>query len=239
MDTFIVTCEHGGNRIPAAYRSLFRGQQQLLNSHRGYDAGALAMARSLATALDAPLVASNISRLLIDLNRPAGHPQLYSALTRSTQPELRTEIATRHHQPYLEEIERLIGSAVGSGQRAIHISSHSFTPELNGLTRRADIGLLYDPGREGEVELSARWKAKLTEYAPTLRVRRNYPYQGKAAGLTAHLRRCFPSDSYIGIELEINQDIVMNAGRCWTDLRRVVPRSLLAASAEQAGVCNN
>ena len=39
VDTFIVTCEHGGNRIPAPYRPLFRGQKALLDSHRGYDPG--------------------------------------------------------------------------------------------------------------------------------------------------------------------------------------------------------
>ena len=35
------------------------------------------------------------------------------------------------------------------GRRVIHISSHSFTPELNGKVRRADVGLLYDPGSPG------------------------------------------------------------------------------------------
>ena len=42
-DSFLFTCEHGGNRIPAPYRRLFRGQRALLDSHRGYDPGALVM----------------------------------------------------------------------------------------------------------------------------------------------------------------------------------------------------
>src|SRR4030081_1301042 len=66
MDTFIITCEHGGNRIPAPYRRLFRGRRVLLDSHRGYDPGALVMARALARAFRAPLVTSTISRLLVD-----------------------------------------------------------------------------------------------------------------------------------------------------------------------------
>jgi predicted N-formylglutamate amidohydrolase len=72
---FLVTCEHGGNRIPAPYRKLFVRQRALLDSHRGWDPGALQMARALSTALRAPLVASTTSRLLVDLNRSAGHPR--------------------------------------------------------------------------------------------------------------------------------------------------------------------
>ncbi len=95
----------------------------------------------------------------------------------------------------------------------IHISSHSFTPELNGKVRRADVGLLYDPGRRGEAELCARWKAVARgNRAPELRVRRNYPYAGKGDGLTSHLRRRFPRGAYVGIELEVNQSIVFAGG---------------------------
>ena len=105
------------------------------------------------------------------------------------------------------------------GRRVIHISSHSFTPALDGKVRRADVGLLYHPGRHGEAALCARWKASLAAMAPELRVRRNYPYAGKGDGLTSHLRRRFPPGAYVGIELEVNQSIVFAAGRRWTALR--------------------
>jgi predicted N-formylglutamate amidohydrolase len=229
IDAFLVTCEHGGNRIPAAYRRLFRGQKRLLNSHFGYDPGALTMARSLAVVLDAPLVASTVSRLLIDLNRPVGHPHLYSAVTRNAPAEVRAEIAIRHYEPYLAKVEHLVRKSVDRGRRVIHISSHSFTGELNGKKRRADVGLLYHPRRRGESELCAHWKHKLAEYAPEFRVRRNYPYEGRAAGLTTLLRRAFSAETYVGIELEINQSIVQTAGGPWNRLRNVLPRSLLAA----------
>jgi predicted N-formylglutamate amidohydrolase len=203
----------------------------LLNSHHGYDPGALRMARSLAAALEAPLVAATTSRLLIDLNRPVSHPRLYSTITRNTSAELRAEIARRYHQPYLAEVECLVRKSVAHGRRVIHISSHSFTPELNGSWRQADVGLLYDPGRAGEVELCARWKSELTEYSPQLRIRRNYPYRGKDPGLTALLRARFPADTYVGVELEVNQSIVFGARQRWTELCRAVPKTLLAACA--------
>ena len=229
IDSFLVTCEHGGNRIPARYRSLFHLYRALLDTHRGYDPGALVMARALARAFRAPLVISTITRLLIDLNRSIGHPQLFSAATRSAPAKLRAEIVQQHYRPYRMQVERFVRQSVCRGRRVIHISSHSFTPELDGKVRRADVGLLYNPDRRGEAELCARWKASLAVFAPELTVRRNYPYAGKGDGLTSHLRLRFPSNTYVGIELEINQSFVLTAGRPWTALRRALIDSLRAA----------
>ncbi len=187
------------------------------------------MARALAAAFRAPLVTSTISRLLVDLNRSIGHPQLFSAATRGAPEALRSKIVEQHYRPYRVEAERLVRQSMSRGRRVIHISSHSFTPELNGRVRRADVGLLYHPGRLGEAALCARWKAALAACAPALRVRRNYPYAGKGDGLTSHLRRRFPAGAYVGIELEVNQGIVHAAGRRWTALRGALIDSLRAA----------
>lgn len=203
----------------------------MLDSHRGYDPGALVMARALAAALKAPLVSSTVSRLLIDINRPLGHPQLYSAVTRDAPAPLRAQIAAQFHRPYWAQVERLVSLAVSRGRRVIHISSHSFTPVLNGQLRRADVGLLYDPARHGETALCARWKTALAASAPALRVHRNYPYLGAAAGLTKQLRLRFPPRAYVGIELEINQNITRAAGPRWTALRSLLIQSLRAACA--------
>jgi predicted N-formylglutamate amidohydrolase len=231
VDTFIITCEHGGNGIPAPYRRLFQGQRELLDSHRGYDPGSLVMAKALASAFAVPLVASTVSRLLIDLNRSIGHPQLFSAVTRGAPAQTRARIVGEHYRPYRTQVERLVGRAVARGHRVIHISSHTFTAELDGRVRRADVGLLYHPGRRGEAEVCARWKETLVASAPELRVRRNYPYTGKGDGLTSHLRLRFAQSDYVGIELEVNQGIVCAAGRRWTALRRMLIDSLRTACA--------
>lgn len=228
-----MTCEHGGNRIPAPHRALFDGHAALLGTHRGYDPGALLMAGQLARALRAPLVTSTVSRLLIDLNRSVGHPHLFSATTRGVPLAMRRSIVAQHYLPYRGQVEQLVARAVSRGRRVVHVSSHSFTPELHGEVRRADVGLLYDPRRRGEVRLCARWKAALADIAPDLRVRRNYPYAGKGDGLTSYLRRRFPPAAYVGVELEVNQKIVFAAGRRWTALRRVLVDSLHAALSNE------
>jgi predicted N-formylglutamate amidohydrolase len=174
-------------------------------------------------------VTSTTSRLLVDLNRSIGHPQLFSAATRSAPAKLRAKIVEQHYRPYRAQVERLVRQSVSRRRRVIHISSHSFTPKLGGKVRRADVGLLYHPGRQGEAELCARWKASLAAFAPGLRVRRNYPYAGRGDGLTSHLRLRFPSNVYVGIELEINQSIVFAAVRRRVALQRALIDSLRAA----------
>ena len=94
----------------------------------------------LAAALHAPLVTSTVSRLLIDLNRSIGHPQLFSAATRSAGATLRERIVEQHYLPYREQVERLVRRSVSRGRRVIHISSHSFTPELYGKVRQRGRG---------------------------------------------------------------------------------------------------
>ncbi len=189
------------------------------------------MAKALADALSAPLVTSTVSRLVIDLNRSIGHPQLWSSATRGAPRELRTGIVERHYRPYRAEVERLVRRSLSRGRRVIHVSSHSFTPVLDGKIRRADVGLLYDPARRGEAGLCARWKASLALIAPQVRVRRNYPYAGKGDGVTSALRVAFPARAYIGLELEVNQRIVLAAGRRWTALRGALIESFRAACA--------
>ncbi len=192
------------------------------------------MAKELAAAFKAPLVTSTVSRLLVDLNRSIGHAHFFSAATRDAPAELRTRIVEEHYRPYRAQVERLVTQAVARGRRVIHISSHSFTPALDGKVRRADVGLLYHPGRAGEVELCARWKASLAAIAPALEVRRNYPYAGKGDGLTSHLRQRFAPGAYVGVELEVNQRIVIEGGWRWTMMRGALIDSLRMACAASA-----
>jgi predicted N-formylglutamate amidohydrolase len=230
---FLITCEHGGNRIPLRYRTLFAGFEALLQTHRGFDAGALALAEDLAKALTAPLFAVTASRLLIDLNRSVGHPRLYSEATREAPARVRREILEKYYRPYRHKVEAEIAAAVAHGGRVIHIASHSFTPVVDGMVRNADIGLLYDPARRGEAELCRRWQARLRISAPALKVRRNYPYAGKSDGFTTYLRRRFPAATYVGIELEINQKHVVSGRRLWHAFRGRVIEALRQAMTDR------
>jgi predicted N-formylglutamate amidohydrolase len=218
----IVTCEHGGNQVPRTCRSLFRGHGARLRTHGGYDIGAPTVARDLASAFDCELVLARVTRLLVDLNRSIGHPRLYSDVTRGLDPGARAELLADYYFPYRCRVRDLIAQRIAAGGRVLHVSSHSFTPALDGVVRGADIGLLYDPSRRAERHHAGRWQRALRAAAPNLRVRRNYPYAGRADGFTTALRRDFADRDYAGIELEVNQRYALAGGRDWRDVRRAI-----------------
>ena len=222
----VVTCEHGGRQVPRAYARLFAGHEALLDSHRGWDAGALDLGRQMAEAFGAPLHAATTTRLLVDLNRSIGHRQLFSEVTRPLPPERRQEIVDRYYRPHRQAVEHDIARLVTSGRRVIHVASHSFTPTLDEVPRHADVAWLYDPRRPGEVAFAQAWMREIARLAPDLRLRRNYPYRGRDDGLTAALRKRHPDSAYVGIELEVNQERVERRGAPWNRLKSALIDSL-------------
>jgi predicted N-formylglutamate amidohydrolase len=191
------------------------------------------MARSLAGALNAPLVASITSRLVIDLNRSLGNAGAWSDLTRSLPHERRERIVRQALSALSSKVESVVAAARDARCPLIHFSSHSFTPVLDGKRRRADVGLLYDPARPGEASSAPRIKAALRAEAPSLRVRRNYPYAGKSDGLTTWLRTRYAPREYVGVEIELNQAFVAREPREWRWLRDAVVAAIKQAVAER------
>jgi predicted N-formylglutamate amidohydrolase len=212
---FLVTCEHGGNRTPAPFDAIFRGHRRLLATHRGYDAGALELGQALARTLHAPYVRATVSRLIVELNRPPGDPAFHSTLMRAAPERLRALAVRRYYEPHRRRIEDLVASAIDEGRNVVHIGAHSFAPVRNGVRREAEVGLLFDPGRQAERAFCAAWRRGLRAVSPRWRVRFNYPYKGSDPGLTTELRAMFPAARYAGIELEMNQRLVRAGPESW------------------------
>lgn len=202
----ILTCEHGGNEIPSEYSPLFKGAEKILNSHRGYDPGALDLFKELQE-FAAFEKYQTVSRLLVELNRSLHHPQLFSEFTKGISSEDKKKILEEYYFPYRKAGEEKIAEYLKAGENVLHLSIHSFTPQLNGKVRNADVGLLYDPSRTMEKQACRRLKDLLLQEDGALKVRFNYPYLGKADGFTTHLRKRFP-ENYAGIEIEVNQKYV-------------------------------
>jgi predicted N-formylglutamate amidohydrolase len=201
----LLTCEHGGNRVPAAYRTAFIHAQALLQTHRGSDLGAAQAARSLARQLQAPLLVHSVSRLVIDLNRSLHHPQVFSTFTAGLPQALRTELVERIYLPHRRAVWKALQ---GMEKPVVHLAVHSFTPVLSGVKRCVDIGLLYDPQRRREVTFARHLRTQLQQLLPSLQVRSNAPYRGTADGLTTALRLLRPPSAYVGLEIELNQKYV-------------------------------
>ncbi len=227
----VISCEHGGREVPPDYAEWFAGQEELLDSHRGWDPGALELAREMAAQLKAPLFWSTTTRLLVDLNRSIGHRRLHSEITRDRSREERAALILQYYRPHRDAVEGHIAQRIAAGAPVLHIASHSFTPMFYGVERNADIGWLYDPRRAEERAFSDRWMQALHRHAPELRLRRNYPYRGGGDGLATLLRKRFEDASYLGIELEVSQRFALAGGEPWQRLRRVLVTSLMEAQA--------
>ena len=222
----LLSCEHGGNLVPEPWQSLFHGQEELLASHRGYDIGIAGFARRLSSQLQAPLYLTEVTRLLVELNRSPGHPGLYSEFSRSLTKDERKHLLELHYHPYRAAVAQRIEQHLAGHEWVCHLSLHSFTPELHGEVRNADIGLLYDPQRPGEKAFCLSWQEQMTRRGEGWKIRRNYPYRGSADGFVTMLRRRFPTDRYLGIELEVNQRWPLLGGVHWQKMQTLICDSL-------------
>ncbi len=214
----ILSCEHATNAVPARYAHCFDSPaaQSALSSHRGWDIGARTVARKLGRHLHCPVFEARATRLLVDCNRTRRHRQLFSEFSRSLPPERKERVLRDYYLPYVKQVYDRVEHLLRQHDAVIHLSVHSFTPELDGHVRNANIGLLYDPQRAGEREFCRTLRQALGAHSPGERVRLNYPYRGVGDGLITSLRRQHPAKRYVGIELEVNQ------GSLTTDARRII-----------------
>lgn len=214
----VVTCEHAGNEVPDAYAHLFTQAGGVLESHRGYDPGALGVAVRLAALLSAPLLHTLVTRLLVEANRSIANPDLFSPFTRGLPERERRRIIERYYLPHRTAVDHTVGALIAAGRRVVHVGVHTFTDDWPGQDRSFEIGLLFDPACAWERRLCERWAECIAGVHPAVRVRHNEPYRGTDDGLTTWLRTRYAAETYAGIEIELRQGAVLAEGpRVWAD----------------------
>lgn len=147
----VLICDHASNRIPPEFGTLGLDPAEL-QRHIAWDPGALPVSLQLSKALDAPLVAAGLSRLLIDCNRPLDAPDLIPEISETTvisgnaglTPAARSERIELAHVPFHAAIEELLADRLGRGLETWLVSVHSFTPTYKGAVRPWRIGILHD-----------------------------------------------------------------------------------------------
>ncbi|TWU46999.1 N-formylglutamate amidohydrolase [Rubripirellula reticaptiva] len=203
---WLITCEHGGNLVPKPFQSHFAtpGAARALNSHRGYDPGALEAATQFAKAQVAELISSETTRLLVDLNRSQDNPGLYSPFTSNLSASQRATLLDDWYYPYRKQVEGELRSRIQSAGCVVHLSIHTFTPRFKGTWRPIDVGFLFDPVRAGEAAFCQAWLSDVKRKHPRVRAVANQPYAGTDDGFTTALRQKFADSNYLGIEVEIS-----------------------------------
>jgi len=150
----VLVCDHASNRVPRRLASLGLDSARLAD-HIAWDPGAADVARRLSVELDAPLVLSGYSRLVIDCNRPlhnAGSIAEQSAgITvpgnRGLSQAARQMRIDSLFRPYHDAIDRLLDRR--TRRPTLLLSIHSFTPILHDRQRPWHIGISH--WRKGEL----------------------------------------------------------------------------------------
>ena len=197
--SLLITCELGGKETPPGY-----SPQSLPVAATADEPGRYVAAR-MAALLGAPLIVNECSRELIDVTRSLRQGQLFSRRMRHASDEDRQRLIDQVYRPYRLRVESAVGELLAIHGFAIHLSVRSFNLRKQGKIRRTDIGLLYDPGRDDEVDFCLDWIDEMWERVPMLRVRRNYPLRGTRNGLSRSLRTVFAGQDYLGVEVWLNR----------------------------------
>lgn len=225
----VVTCEHAGNDVPPHFRPLFHDAAEVLKSHRGWDPGALSIAQGISERINAPLFYCTTTRLLVEVNRSLDQPDLFSKWSSCLSHTERKKLVAEIYTPYREQVEATIRE-LSKEYFVLHLSIHSFTPVFDGIPRKTDLGILFDPERPSERKFSQAWKESLEEKLPGKNVQFNLPYHGTSDGFTTYLRTQFPDAQYAGIELEVNQKYLQDlvtAKSCESQLTNSVAELLV------------
>lgn len=198
--SLIITCEHAGNQVPMRYNELF--PTDVLDSHRGWDPGALEVAFMVSEQLDVSCFTHQTTRLLVEINRSLGSPHLFSDYSQGLSDSEKQSVLDKYYFPYRLRVENAVAFL---GKPVRHFSIHSFTPMLNEVIRTTDVGILFDPSREQETQIANDLRTALTDLLPGFNIDFNEPYKGVDDGFTTYLRTRFSDEEYAGIEIEINQ----------------------------------
>jgi predicted N-formylglutamate amidohydrolase len=209
--SFVIVVDHASARIPRRLESLGLAASQL-QRHIAWDIGALAVARKVAERLDAPLVAQNYSRLVIDCNRDprvATSIPTVSELTEIPGNLGLTEVQKRARrqaifEPYHEHIRTLLDERAAAGRPTILVAQHSMTDVFKAVRREMHAAVLYNRDRRFAALVLERLRRE-----PGLVIGDNQPYfvsdetdytiphHGEARGLPH-------------VEIEIRQDLLLD-----------------------------
>ena len=185
----VILCDHATNIVPGWVHNGSLGiSEDDMGRHIAYDVGALAVSKILAQMMNAHMVASQFSRLVIDPNRGEDDPTLIMKIydrtiieaNRSVSPQERETRIVKLHRPYHDKIESVMAGIKENGRSPVIISMHSFTKQLRGRDQRPwHVGILSGDDRRMADEVISAYEA-----FDGICVGDNEPYHGALEGDT-------------------------------------------------------
>ncbi|WP_346900088.1 N-formylglutamate amidohydrolase [uncultured Roseibium sp.] len=239
---FVLVCDHASNRMPPAFGGLGLSDADQV-AHIAWDPGALGVSLELSRLLDAPLIHSTLSRLLVDCNRDQSAVDLIPEISEQTvipgnqglTPEERARRVALAHTPFHAAIDSVLDERQRLGQPTALVSVHTFTPVYKGAHRDCEIGLISDRDRRlADPALS------LLKERSDWQVGDNDPYS-PADGVYYTLTRHGENRGLVPLMIEIRNDRVKTpeAEKAWAQLLAgVLADALKNVPFENAGGLN-
>ncbi|TCL00575.1 putative N-formylglutamate amidohydrolase [Shimia isoporae] len=231
---FLITVDHASNHVPEDINGGDLGiGADNMSRHIAFDVGAKETSLHLGELLDAPVICSNFSRLVIDPNRGMDDPTLVMRLYDGTIiPANRhvddAEVARRVktlYQPYHDALESLAAAR----DNVIVLAMHSFSPKLNGRAPRPwEVAVLYS--RTYQDYSHALLKRLRRE--SDLTVGENEPYDGHLPGdsIDQHALR----QGRLNTLIELRNDEIADAKgqKAWAERLAPILTDALAESGQ-------
>lgn len=177
----VLLCEHAGNAIPKVLGTL-GVSRDIIESHRGWDIGALDLARKLAESLGASLVIQRYSRLVLDCNRPPHSalaiPLVSDQVTVPGNSALNAEARAIRVNEIFRPMDAALNRLFARHPRRAAFSIHSYTPNLGGENRPWHAGFL----SRAPSGVAAALRDHVAESHPGLSLAVNAPYQLETDG---------------------------------------------------------
>ncbi|GHA31590.1 N-formylglutamate amidohydrolase [Devosia pacifica] len=218
---FVIVCDHASNRIPDRYGNLGLSLAERL-THIAWDPGALSVSRRIANRLDAPLVSSTVSRLVIDTNRDLDAPDLIWTLSESTRIEANENLSDderqfridNYHEPFHQALGELLDQRLMRDQETILVCVHSFTPVFHGVERPWPIGILH--GLDDRFSDAVRQHIQYED--PNLLIGWNQPYAAMA-GVTLTMERHGDGRGLTNTMIELRNNEILDeyGAQLWAD----------------------
>ncbi len=203
--SIVLVCEHASAFIPQEYNDLGLTQEARL-SHAAWDPGARGVAVELSAKLNAVLVASRISRLVYDCNRPPGHANAMPARSEIYDVpgnfNLSEAEKNKRHDLYYLPFRNAVADAVAGVAHPLLVTIHSFTPVYHGVHRQVEIGILHDD----DDRLANAMLDRADQHTKHL-VKRNEPY-GPVDGVTHTVAEHATPRSYPNVMIEVRNDLI-------------------------------
>lgn len=222
MTTYLFSCEHATCAVPEAFRELFRGSEDAVESTEGWEPGSLSLGQAFAMKFRTPLVHGDVTRLLINLENDG--EERWSRFSRQLPEATRVKLVERHERPFRTLLCQRITEDLRRHDLVLHVMVHT-SPEIDGR-------LMLETTAASPVaeKLAAAWRGQLrAAEADALHVRGVVP-----SALESFLQEQFPRNHYAQMRLTVAQSFFLE-GRPWRweTLKKTLAETLARAVAEQ------